>query len=830
MKNVLQSLTLILAGLSSSQICHAQLSEGGTPPGFDKFIDSKSIPTLTMPAVDREQLLNEDAAREASGIAAPFRFGKNIPVNITPQNSGRWLTLSNGDKLWQVEIACEGAYSINFIFDEYELPEGAKLWLYNTDRTMVLGAFTHKNNQNTKVFATDLIKGDKVIIEYLEPVNVSFAGKLKLSNVTHGYIDTFNPDFLKAFGSSGSCNMNVACPDGAPWADQIRSAVMLVSGGNGFCSGAVINNVNNDGTPYVLTANHCYSNPASWVFRFNWQSATCANPGSSPIFQSLYGGTLRARRTPSDFCLVEINTPIPASYNAFWSGWDNTGTVPTSTVSIHHPSGDIKKISFDDNPAVITTAMGSETNGVWQVQWDRNTTTEGGSSGSPLYDQNQRIIGQLWGGGASCMNLNAPDYYGRFSNSWNPAGSNSTNHLKSWLDPGNTGATAINGYDPNATPPAHANDAGISQISNPATGYTSCNTSLTPSATIRNYGSANLTTAIINMKLDNNSPLTQNWSGNLVTGASSNITLPALTGLSIGTHTLKIYTTLPNGVADPNTANDTTTVSFTITSPTPTANLPVNNGFQGAFPGTGFTIENPNNNTTWSQEATVGSNSTQSARLDCFNNNTTGQSDFIHLPYLNLSSVSGSIILTFDVAYARYNAQYSDTLRVLVSSNCGTTTTVYSKGGSTLATVPDQTTAFTPSANQWRTETVNLSAFAGQNNVRISFEGRSGYGQFMYIDNINVSSNVGLDNQLETFVNVWPNPTEDDVMLSLPYQNSIYRISIYNQLGQLVGSYQHKTASDKERYTIDMHTYVSGIYFITIESDNIKTTKKIIKK
>ena len=158
--------------------------------------------------------------------------------------------------------------------------------------------------------------------------------------------------------------MNVNCNDGIPWQNQRNSALMLVSGSNGFCSGALINNTQNDGKPYVLTANHCYSNPASWIFRFNWQSSNCNNPGSSPSFVSLSGATLRAKRQPSDMCLVEItgglqNGTVPLSYNPYFSGYNNSNTPATSAVSIHHPAGDIKKISFDDNPVSAVQAMGS---------------------------------------------------------------------------------------------------------------------------------------------------------------------------------------------------------------------------------------------------------------------------------------------------------------------------------------------------------------------------------------------------------------------------------------------------------------------------------------
>jgi len=252
--------------------------------------------------------------------------------------------------------------------------------------------------------------------------------------------------------------MNVECSDGDPYQNIIRSAVMLVSGSNGFCSGAMINNTSNDETPYVLTANHCYSGGvASWIFRFNWQSANCNNPNSSPSFVSLSGAVLRARDSESDFCLVEITGgldggKVPSSYQTYLAGWNNENVAATSAIGVHHPSGDIKKISFDDNTLVSGNGMSSPINDTqWEVQWDRNTTTEGGSSGSPLFDQNDRIIGQLWGGGASCWNLDSPDYYGKLSYSWDPPASANDKELKHWLDPSNSGATVLDGLDPLAS-------------------------------------------------------------------------------------------------------------------------------------------------------------------------------------------------------------------------------------------------------------------------------------------------------------------------------------------------------------------------------------------
>ena len=188
--------------------------------------------------------------------------------------------------------------------------------------------------------------------------------------------------------------------------------------------------------------------------------------------------------------MVEItggltNNTVPANYNPFFAGWDNSGDIPSSTVCIHHPSGDIKKIAFDDDPASISQAMGStEANSTWTVQWDRNTTTEPGSSGSPLFDQNHRIIGQLWGG-ASCSNLNSPDYYGRVSNSWENESSTSK-QLKHWLDPSGSGATFIDGFDPSGTS-ATEYDAGVSSADLIETAV--CATDYVPSFTLSNPGS-----------------------------------------------------------------------------------------------------------------------------------------------------------------------------------------------------------------------------------------------------------------------------------------------------------------------------------------------------
>lgn len=427
---------------------NAQINIGGIPLSFNKQIApllKQKIDIKTMPKVDVNKLSTEDIVNDKKD--QPWRFGENINVNFGLKNSGTWDILPNGDKLWRLMIYSQGAVTINLTFNQYKLPKGAKLFIYNAQKTQIIGAFTNKNNQKDGVFAATLVKGDAMIVEYFEPKKVEFEGELNINRVTHGY--RWADDYVKNFSQSGGCNNNVACPESAGWENEINSVCMLVSGSNGFCTGALINNTNQDGKPYILTANHCYSSPSSWIFWFNWQSSTCANPSVSPSHNDISGAVLKAKNSSSDFCLVEMDQTPPASYGVYYAGWDNRDIADSSSVCIHHPHGDIKKITFDNDSCVSSDYDPSPylADSHWRiVAWD-DGTTEPGSSGSPLFNQNHKIIGQLHGGYASCSS-NTSDYFGKFSMSWNYS-SDTTAQLKYWLDPINSGDSILDGLDLN---------------------------------------------------------------------------------------------------------------------------------------------------------------------------------------------------------------------------------------------------------------------------------------------------------------------------------------------------------------------------------------------
>ena len=412
-------------------ICLAQVSTPSTPKSF--YID-ENIPlsTVTLPSFDVDQFLIEDDNEMRSGDTKPYRFANPISVNLNMNNAGIWTELEDGSMVWMLEIESVGAFSLNIIYDIFDIPDGAEFFVYSDDVEMVLGAFTSFNHKPHGGFSTAPVKGDKIILEYNQPSNASFDGNISISTIAHDYRNVFFNE-ERGYGDSGSCNNNVACSVGDDWQDEIRSvAMILTSGGSRLCTGSLINNATQDLSPYFLTANHCLGGNNSWIFMFNYESPQCSNQ-NGPTNMTVSGSSLLASSSTSDVALLLLNETPPQDYNVHYAGWDVSGSTPSIPVGIHHPSGDIKKISFDYDNA-------SNSGNYWDVDsWD-DGTTEPGSSGSPLFDgQTHRIIGQLYGGVASCTNFGY-DTYGKTSVSWNLG-------LSDYLDPNNTGLSYIDGID-----------------------------------------------------------------------------------------------------------------------------------------------------------------------------------------------------------------------------------------------------------------------------------------------------------------------------------------------------------------------------------------------
>ena len=396
-------------------------------------------------------------------------------VDLSPVNAGSWEELEDGTMIWRIRITIPGAKALSLHFDRFNLPDGGRFYVYDEERTQLLGGFSELDNTDDKGYSIGLIVGDVLIAEYVAPPLLTPGEKkailntevivpdIHISQVSHIFRGVAEFQHAKDIGDSESCEVNVNCPEGDDWQMQKRSVVRIyVVEGNsgGWCTGTLINNLANDGTPYILTANHCGPNATAanfnqWRFYFNLEYTTCTGTTVQSSSQYRTGCSKKAYGSingGSDFFLLQLNQAPDNSWNPIYAGWRRDNTAATTATGIHHPAGDVKKIS---SSTTISTGSytGCASNAHWRItDWRQTTTnrgvTEGGSSGSALFDQDGYLVGTLTGGAATCSNPHN-DYYGKLYYHWDQNGSSSDQQAKPWLDPNNTGSTTCPMYDPN---------------------------------------------------------------------------------------------------------------------------------------------------------------------------------------------------------------------------------------------------------------------------------------------------------------------------------------------------------------------------------------------
>ena len=546
---------LFLATVYLANPLSAQIAFGGQPYG-DKAIKRGMPPAVAvhLPQVDVPTLMAQDAARAAQGIKGPFRFGLPHATDFTLQNSGSWWTMPNGDRVWRLMLDCPAALGINLEFSNYVIPKGARMFLYN-EAGEVRGAFTANSNPGHTAFGTAPLSGDRITVEYIEPAALVGQGQLTISSVIHEYRE-MGGGADRSFGESGPCNVNTICPEGDEWRQEIRAVAHVVLGG-GVCTGTLMNNCANDSTPYFLTAHHCtdgLTTNASWVFVFNWESPVCDPTENAPMDHTITGCDVLVENPGSDMAFLQLSSIPPPDFHPYFSGWDKSATAPDSVHCIHHPSGDIKKISSSVGPVDPQDAqdIGNGPADCWHIpQWNSGTT-EPGSSGSGLWNQDHRIIGQLYGGQAACAN-NVNDYFGRFAVSFP--------FLEEWL--GACGDT-LDGFDPELLIPLPV-DAAITSITQIP--HVVCNgDSITPVVTLKNAGLHDITFANINYFIDGALQGTQPWYGTLLPVQTLNVALPAI-HTTQGVHWLHITLSDPNHIVDVNPLNDADSVQFMLNNP-----------------------------------------------------------------------------------------------------------------------------------------------------------------------------------------------------------------------------------------------------------------------
>jgi PKD repeat protein len=439
---------------------------------------SKDVPTLSLQTPDLAALAIEDDLRDKQGVL--YRIGVAIPAHLTPQNAGHWTTNTNGSRTWQIVIVAPGAEAISYLFDKFVLHGGSTLRIQNMTGQDVHPLLTSAAVEAHQMQNAALCGGSKHLLTLTEPAYTT-PSEIYIDRIMYNYRST-GYEATEKINESDPCEVNVNCsPVGDAWQDEKRGVarIYVVEGAQaGWCTGSLINNTAQDCKPYFLTALHCGINATTanmnqWKFYFRYEAAACTNPTSAGTLANYFvTGCLRIAdaadgggNSGSDFLLVKLgnanneNTVInnlkSANLNAYWNGWNASTSPTTGGVSIHHPAGDIKKIStFSGN--TVSTQWGSATGSHWRVTWTANTNghgvTEGGSSGSPLFDNTGNIIGTLTGGGSFCTALSAPDKYGKMAFHWANNGVTAIEQLKPWLDPANLNVLVFGGAADPCTP------------------------------------------------------------------------------------------------------------------------------------------------------------------------------------------------------------------------------------------------------------------------------------------------------------------------------------------------------------------------------------------
>jgi len=499
---------------------------------------------LVVPRLDPTAIAKEDAARDLAGL--PPRYAVPFATAATPGNSGQWSSNQPGEVTWTLDIEAPGAVSVNLGFDEFDLPSGATLNIYPTNPGGLFGTtqgvrpFTAADNAPSGQLWTPVVPASRVTVEVTLPLSQVRDLGLEISQVGSGYRG-FGAILKSQQGGqkSGSCNIDVACPEGAGWDSEIGAVGVISTGGSTFCTGFMVNNTAQDKTPYFMTANHCgisASSAASLVVYWNYETSACGVSPDGVLSDFQTGSTFRSGYSSSDFTLVELGSAPNPAWKVTYAGWDRTGAEATTAIAIHHPNTDEKRISFEFDPTSTTDYLGTAVPGngthVRVTDWDKGTT-EPGSSGSPLFDQNHRVIGQLHGGYAACGN-DLSDWYGRFSRSW-AGGGTASSRLSDWLDPLGTGAMTVDslGIGLSVSPGSIVHTGQITGPFNDSiTTYTLSNATQT---TLAYKVSLQGTSGLISIN-GGFAPIT----GNLAPGANTTVTAvltPLATKLGAGTHT-----------------------------------------------------------------------------------------------------------------------------------------------------------------------------------------------------------------------------------------------------------------------------------------------------
>lgn len=414
--------------------------------------------TATLPELNNRSLLLEDEANYqaafSEGLTPSAQIARPQEVNFSLTNSGTWETLPDGSRIWRLRIVSPGATDTWLVYDRWRIAKPCELFVYTDDLTMVFGPYTCTDNwDGTNV--TPIVAGDAVTLEYVVPANQEDVGELSVMRVLHGYRYFHDPDArernaLDGFGDALECEINVNC---FGYMQEEKNAVaMIVDPWGGTCTGTLLNNTLQNGDPLLQTAFHCINgNVSNWLFYFNYESPTCTPNQNGTLANVVANASLLMSHEESDHALLRLSTPRPAAgFVPAFMGWNRSDAPATSSYGIHHPRGDVKKALEANGAALSSTWNGLWPNSHWRT-FVSSGVSEPGSSGSPMFNQEGRVVGELHGGSSPACDRSLQAVYGKLAYAWTGGGTSDT-RLSDWLDPNDSGAATTNFWQPSAPP------------------------------------------------------------------------------------------------------------------------------------------------------------------------------------------------------------------------------------------------------------------------------------------------------------------------------------------------------------------------------------------
>lgn len=454
-----------------------QISYGGRPLPLSADLGVRAFAPASDIFIDMPQF-DEQAALWKSGLEQSLfkslEFAHKFDVHLRPDNSGINFTVGNIN-VWRVGIRSKKAYSLNILFSKFKLSEGAKVFVYNSDQTEILGSYTHENNSDLNLLPIQPIGGDELIVEYQVPIEEALQSEIEIGEVNHDFIGIFRA--TEPRDPSQSCHPNLIC-----YPEDIQpgsGVVALIINGTIYCTGSMVNNTSKDGVPYILTATHCLNSDYNESFLnnrhydvvagnivvfFNYNSPICSQDIRGPLQMTMASADSVLISERHDISLLKLKQSPPQEYQPYYLGWNASSEAGNSSSApfhgIHHPNGGIKKIAIEESSLSIGSFVDQigkynmEPNSFWIVKEWEIAATEAGSSGSPLLDNQKRIVGTLTGGESYCSSKRGPDIYASLNKFWDVEGSlDNPNSINNYLDPEGSGVNKFDGFNPYANEP-----------------------------------------------------------------------------------------------------------------------------------------------------------------------------------------------------------------------------------------------------------------------------------------------------------------------------------------------------------------------------------------